>query len=130
MSRILVIDDSETVRDSFKTQFENSPFSLKFATNGLEAIEILKEDKNFDLIICDLFMDHMNGIEFVKTQDSDESINHIPTVIMTSRFNPQFLKDIKEVQVVKSWLVKPFKPEQLSLLIQNILENKENREAS
>ena len=130
MPRILVIDDSETVRESFKSQFEKGIHTLKFATNGLQAIELLKEDKNFDLIICDLFMDHMNGIEFVKAQDTDDSINHIPTVIMTSRFNPQFLKDIKEVSVVKSWLVKPFKPEQLALLIQNILENKENREAS
>ena len=125
MAKILIIDDSETVRDSLKVQFENSKYILSFANNGLEAIKILKTDKNFDLIICDLFMDHMNGIEFVKAQNSDDTLNHIPTVIMTSRFNPQFLKDIKEVQVVKSWLVKPFKPEQLSLLIQNILENKE-----
>ena len=125
MAKILIIDDSETVRDSLKVQFESSNYILSFANNGLEAIKILKTDKNFDLIICDLFMDHMNGIEFVKAQNSDDSLNHIPTVIMTSRFNPQFLKDIKEVQVVKSWLVKPFKPEQLSLLIQNILENKE-----
>ena len=125
MAKILIIDDSETVRDSLKVQFENSNYILSFANNGLEAIKILKTDKNFDLIICDLFMDHMNGIEFVKAQNSDDTLNHIPTVIMTSRFNPQFLKDIKEVQVVKSWLVKPFKPEQLSLLIQNILENKE-----
>ena len=72
----------------------------------------------------------MNGIEFVKAQDSDESINNIPTVIMTSRFNPQFLKDIKEVNVVKSWLVKPFKPEQLALLIQNIIENRQDQKAS
>ena len=125
MAKILIIDDSETVRDSLKVQFESSNYILSFANNGLEAINILKTDKNFDLIICDLFMDHMNGIEFVKAQNSDDTLNHIPTVIMTSRFNPQFLKDIKEVQVVKSWLVKPFKPEQLSLLIQNILENKE-----
>ena len=125
MAKILIIDDSETVRDSLKVQFESSNYILSFANNGLEAIKILKTDKKFDLIICDLFMDHMNGIEFVKAQNSDDTLNHIPTVIMTSRFNPQFLKDIKEVQVVKSWLVKPFKPEQLSLLIQNILENKE-----
>ena len=125
MAKILIIDDSETVRDSLKVQFESSNYILSFANNGLEAIKILTTDKNFDLIICDLFMDHMNGIEFVKAQNSDDTLNHIPTVIMTSRFNPQFLKDIKEVQVVKSWLVKPFKPEQLSLLIQNILENKE-----
>tara|TARA_Y100001958_G_C21228411_1_gene553906 strand:- start:1457 stop:1840 length:384 start_codon:yes stop_codon:yes gene_type:complete len=125
MAKILIIDDSETVRDSLKVQFESSNYILSFANNGLEAIKILKTDKNFDLIICDLFMDHMNGIEFVKAQNSDDTLNHIPTVIMTSRFNPQILKDIKEVQVVKSWLVKPFKPEQLSLLIQNILENKE-----
>ena len=125
MARILVIDDSETARDVFKLQFEGGPYQFSFASNGLEAMDILKEDNNFDLIICDLFMDKMNGIEFVKTQDLDTQLNHIPTVIMTSRFNPQFLKDIKDVQVVKSWLVKPFKPEQLSLLIQNILDDKE-----
>ena len=96
MTRILVIDDSETVREIFKFQFEEGTFQLSFASNGFEAMELLKEDKNFDLIICDLFMDKMNGIEFVKAQNSDNTLNHIPTVMMTSRFNPQFLIEIKK----------------------------------
>ena len=118
----LVIDDSETMREMIKSQFEQSGMEFSFAENGKNALDILEKNNNFDLIICDVYMDEMSGIEFVKAQDQDEKLKNIPTVLMTSRFNPSFLKEINGVKVVKSWLVKPFKPEQLSLLIKNILK--------
>ena len=122
MKKVLVIDDSETMREMIKSQFEQSGMELSFAENGKNALDILGKNNNFDLIICDVYMDEMSGIEFVKAQDQDERLKNIPTVLMTSRFNPSFLKEINGVKVVKSWLVKPFKPEQLSLLIKNILK--------
>ena len=122
MKKVLVIDDSETMREMIKSQFEQSGMEFSFAENGKNALDILEKNNNFDLIICDVYMDEMSGIEFVKAQDQDERLKNIPTVLMTSRFNPSFLKEINEVKVVKSWLVKPFKPEQLSLLIKNILK--------
>ena len=122
MKKVLVIDDSETMREMIKSQFEQSGMEFSFAENGKNALDILEKNNNFDLIICDVYMDEMSGIEFVKAQDQDEKLKNIPTVLMTSRFNPSFLKEINGVKVVKSWLVKPFKPEQLSLLIKNILK--------
>ena len=122
MKKVLVIDDSETMREMIKSQFEQSGMEFSFAENGKNALDILGKNNNFDLIICDVYMDEMSGIEFVKAQDQDERLKNIPTVLMTSRFNPSFLKEINGVKVVKSWLVKPFKPEQLSLLIKNILK--------
>ena len=122
MKKVLVIDDSETMREMIKSQFEQSGMEFSFAENGKNALDILGKNNNFDLIICDVYMDEMSGIEFVKAQDQDEKLKNIPTVLMTSRFNPSFLKEINGVKVVKSWLVKPFKPEQLSLLIKNILK--------
>ncbi|MEE2743360.1 MAG: response regulator [Bdellovibrionota bacterium] len=122
MKKVLVIDDSETMREMIKSQFEQSGMEFSFAENGKNALDILEKNNNFDLIICDVYMDEMSGIEFVKAQDQDERLKNIPTVLMTSRFNPSFLKEINGVKVVKSWLVKPFKPEQLSLLIKNILK--------
>ena len=122
MKKVLVIDDSETMREMIKSQFEQSGMEFSFAENGKNALDVLEKNNNFDLIICDVYMDEMSGIEFVKAQDQDERLKNIPTVLMTSRFNPSFLKEINGVKVVKSWLVKPFKPEQLSLLIKNILK--------
>ena len=122
MKKVLVIDDSETMREMIKSQFEQSGMEFSFAENGKNALDILGKNNNFDLIICDVYMDEMSGIEFVKAQDQDEKLKNIPTVLMTSRFNPSFLKEINGVKVVKSCLVKPFKPEQLSLLIKNILK--------
>tara|TARA_B100000029_G_scaffold155405_1_gene150742 strand:- start:117 stop:491 length:375 start_codon:yes stop_codon:yes gene_type:complete len=122
MKKVLVIDDSETMREMIKSQFEQSGMEFSFAENGKNALDVLEKNNNFDLIICDVYMDEMSGIEFVKAQDQDEKLKNIPTVLMTSRFNPSFLKEINGVKVVKSWLVKPFKPEQLSLLIKNILK--------
>ena len=93
MKKVLVIDDSETMREMIKSQFEQSGMEFSFAENGKNALDILGKNNNFDLIICDVYMDEMSGIEFVKAQDQDERLKNIPTVLMTSRFNPSFLKE-------------------------------------
>lgn len=105
-----------------KNQLEESNISCSFASNGQSALELLEKDRNFDLILCDVLMDKMNGIEFAKAQEKNESIKNIPTVLMTSVFDSNFIKEIKDILVVKSWLIKPFNPEQLNLLINNILK--------
>ncbi len=122
MPRILVIDDSEIMIEIIKNQLEESNISCSFASNGQSALELLEKDRNFDLILCDVLMDKMNGIEFAKAQEKNESIKNIPTVLMTSVFDSNFIKEIKDILVVKSWLIKPFNPEQLNLLINNILK--------
>jgi CheY-like chemotaxis protein len=122
MPRILVIDDSEIMIEIIKNQLEESNISCSFASNGQSALELLEKDRNFDLILCDVLMDKMNGIEFAKAQEKNESIKNIPTVLMTSVFDSNFIKEIKDILVVKSWLIKPFNPEQLNLIINNILK--------
>ena len=121
MTRILVIDDSETMIGIIKNQLEGSNISCSFASNGKVALELLEKDRKFDLILCEVSMDEMNGIEFAKAQEKNEHLKEIPTVLMTTRFGPSFLKEIKDILVVKSWLIKPFKPDQLNLLINNLL---------
>jgi len=123
MPRILVIDDSETMIEIIKNQLEESNISCSSASNGKLALELLEKDRSFDLILCDVSMDEMNGIEFAKAQEKNESIKNIPTVLMTSIFDSNFLKEIKDILVVKSWLIKPFNPEQLNILINNVLND-------
>ena len=64
--RILVVDDEENIRFLYKVEFEDMGFEVETAENGAACIDILKKTNNFDLIILDIKMGPMNGLETIK----------------------------------------------------------------
>ena len=64
--RILVVDDEENIRFLYKVEFEDMGFEVETAENGAECIEHLKKSKNFELIILDIKMGPLNGLDTIK----------------------------------------------------------------
>jgi len=112
---ILIVDDEESVRDSLNNWFTEDGFYVRCAENGKRALSIL-ENEDFDIILADLKMPGMDGLELlkrIKALDKD-SIIIVMTAFATVDTAVKALKD-----GAYDYVTKPFDPDDLSHLIRN-----------
>ena len=86
--------------------------------NGASAIEQLRNRDDIDLLLLDIIMPVMNGIEVLKVMQADDTLTHIPTIILTT-------DETKKAQALelgaKGFLVKPIRHEELLATIVSVL---------
>lgn len=113
MQRILIVDDSRMTRILVRRALiAASTKEAEFveATNGAEALAKLR-DEDFDLVVTDLYMDRLSGLELVKDMRSNGM--DVPVCMVTSERSPEILAEARSAGV--TWLVsKPFKPTNFS----------------
>ena len=118
---ILVVDDEEIVRSSLVDWLREDGYHAEAAENGFEALEKLRE-KPWDIALVDLKMPKMDGLELMERMK--ELKPDIQVIIITA-----YATVHTAVQAMKmgayDYLVKPFNPEEISLLINRLIESKE-----
>jgi two-component system chemotaxis response regulator CheY len=85
------------------------------AENGVSALELLKKDHT-DIIISDWIMPEMTGIEFLKACKDDDSIKHIPFIMVTAEAQKECIMEAIK-SGVDNYIVKPFTPDKLQSAI-------------
>jgi two-component system chemotaxis response regulator CheY len=116
---VLVVDDSSTVRKFVSIALEMQGFDVVAATDGMDALEKLPQ-KAVDLIITDLNMPIMDGLEFIRTLRENPTYNDIPVIILTSLTDEATRAEGASLQVV-SYLTKPFSIEKLQYEVSKYL---------
>jgi two-component system, chemotaxis family, chemotaxis protein CheY len=111
MTTILVIDDSLMVRKQVCAALKGLGYSVVEATDGLDALEKLESSPDTGLIVCDVNMPRMNGLEFLERLSARGS--RIPVIMLTTEGQPELIQRAKSLGA-KGWIVKPFKPEFLA----------------
>jgi len=81
---ILVVEDDPDVRGALVAFLEGEGYSVVEATHGAEALEHLREPRQFCLILLDLMMPVMNGWEFREQQQKDPALADIPVLVVTA----------------------------------------------
>jgi two-component system chemotaxis response regulator CheY len=114
MSKILVIDDSPTIRQQVSILLKENGYEPIEASDGRDA---LTKMESVTLAICDVNMPGMNGIEFVK-EVALLGLN-VPVVMLTTEGRPELVAEAKKAGA-KGWMVKPFKPAQLIAVVQKL----------
>jgi len=119
--RILIVDDSGVMRKITKTHLAKIGYqNVAEASNGTEALAKLSEEK-IDLIISDWNMPEMNGLQFVQTVKAKEEYRNIPIIMLTTvSTQDEVLAALKAG--ASSYIVKPFKPEDLKEKILQVLK--------
>ena len=105
---ILVVDDSETVRIRFRKFFEEHGYEIYEAESGFSALEVLRVNKKIKLIISDLNMPEMDGMDFIKCARGIEEFKETPILICTTEVCPSLKTRAKKLGV-KAWMQKPLK---------------------
>lgn len=111
---ILIVDDSETVRAVIKKSLELAgiPVNNAFqAGNGQEALDLLR-DNWIDLVLSDINMPVMNGIELINRMCKDNLLDKIPVIMITTEGSLKRIEALKD-KGVRDYIRKPFTPEQL-----------------
>jgi len=120
---ILIVDDSRTMRKFIKLSFTQSGFEVGCcleAGNGQEALNILNSCM-VDLILADLNMPVMNGMDMIKALQKDEKHREIPVVLVTTQGNLPYLEEAYALGV-KAYIQKPFSPELLRDTCSRVVE--------
>jgi two-component system, chemotaxis family, chemotaxis protein CheY len=109
---ILVVDDSSSVRQQVSMSLKQAGFRMAEAADGVEGLAMVDSNRNIDLVICDVNMPNMNGIEMVERVKSKPENKSLPILMLTTEGQLSLIKQAKQAGAV-GWIVKPFKHVQL-----------------
>ncbi len=109
--KILVVDDSESVRRVVGIALRDSGYEVIEACDGQDAFGKL-EGVKVHLIISDVNMPNMDGISFVKALKGHPRLKFTPVIMLTTEAGPEMLEQGR-VAGAKAWVVKPFQPRAL-----------------
>jgi putative two-component system response regulator len=118
---ILVVDDSEKIRQILSQSLEAAGFQVITAENGREALERIQEIHP-DLILSDMDMPVMNGFDFCKKVHTDPTLAAIPFVIMSANSNQASMRRLLQWGAA-SYLIKPFNLEQVVITVEKLLSD-------
>lgn len=121
MKQILIVDDSDTMRKMVKASLRDlDDVSFDEAENGFAALEKMKTNP-FDLMILDINMPDMNGIDVLTILRESHQYKTTPIVILSTKGDEESRKEALEKGAI-CYLTKPFQPKPLSDQIQDILD--------
>ncbi|OHD61612.1 MAG: hypothetical protein A2014_07585 [Spirochaetes bacterium GWF1_49_6] len=105
---VLIVDDAVSVRWIVGKVFQQKGFKVFEAVNGKEGLKFL-DSHPIDLVIVDLNMPEMNGLEFITKVKENPNYADLPIVVLTGESNAQLLNIAKE-HGAAGWVIKPFNP--------------------
>jgi two-component system chemotaxis response regulator CheY len=108
MAKILVVDDSSTVRDEVSTFLKNSGLDVITAVDGKDGLVKLKGDPGIKLVVADVNMPNMDGLTMVEKIRSELKNSSVNLIMLTTESSPN-MKERGKAAGVKGWIVKPFK---------------------
>lgn len=109
--KVLTVDDSKTIRMIVKKAFKDYDCTMYEAENGMEGLETARQEKP-DLIVLDITMPVMNGIEMLGKLKEDAGLKNIPVIMLTAESGKDNVMQIVKMGV-NDYIVKPFKGDQL-----------------
>jgi len=121
MQRILIVEDSETMRALLASTLEelDEPVKITEAASGFEALRRLPRD-HYDLIVTDINMPDINGLELVSFAKQDGSYRDIPLIIISTEGSERDREKGLELGA-DAYLVKPFDPAELRSIARDLL---------
>jgi two-component system chemotaxis response regulator CheY len=119
MKKVLIVDDSPTVRQQVVAALTPAGFEVLDAQDGAEGIAQLRAHPDLALIFCDVNMPGMSGLEMLDVAGKDVPANVPPIIMLTSEGRADLIARAKQ-SGAKGWLIKPVKPEQLVAVARKI----------
>ncbi|MBU0476608.1 response regulator [Patescibacteria group bacterium] len=110
--KILVVEDEEIMIDLLERKLSQEGYEVSVAKNGVEGLKKMKEFSP-DLVLLDIIMPKMGGLEVMEEKQKDEELKKIPLIVISNSGQPVEIERIKRLGA-KDWLIKTeFDPQEV-----------------
>jgi two-component system, chemotaxis family, chemotaxis protein CheY len=111
MKKVLIVDDSETIRQQVADVLESAGFIVLTAVDGIAGLECI-EQHDLAMAILDVNMPRLDGLEMLERLQTNPRLATLPVLILTTEVQRSLIDRAKRAGA-KGWMVKPVKPEHL-----------------
>jgi two-component system, chemotaxis family, chemotaxis protein CheY len=115
MKKVLIVDDSETIRMEVSRALRGAGFAVIEASDGVEGLERVSEHKDLSMVILDVNMPRMNGLDMLERMRKTSTV---PALILTTEAQQSMIARAKSAGA-KGWVVKPVK---MDLLVSAVVK--------
>jgi two-component system chemotaxis response regulator CheY len=121
MKKVLIVDDSPSVRQQVSLALSQAGIQITEAADGVEGLAKVASESDIGMVLCDVNMPNMNGLELLeKVKSSGSAAAALPFVMLTSE-GQQPLIDRARKAGAKGWVIKPFRAELLVAAVRKLL---------
>ena len=118
--KVLIVDDSNTIRRQVRLALAHAGFTVLEGVDGMDGLKKLRENNDIAMVISDVNMPRMNGIEMIESIARENLRPDVPIVMLTTEGNPTLIRKAKAAGA-RGWVVKPFKPERLVTAVKRLI---------
>jgi two-component system, chemotaxis family, chemotaxis protein CheY len=118
--KVMVVDDSTTVRQELGYALHKGGFDVLEGVDGQDAYEKLATTPDVSLMICDLHMPRMDGLELLRIVKSEAATKHIPVLMLTTEGRPELITKARALGA-RAWLVKPVREDLVLATVKRLL---------
>ncbi len=102
---VMIVDDDHFILNMYKTKFELSGFKVKTASNGQKALDMARGGYTPDVLLIDIIMPVMNGLDFLKHIREENIFEHVPIIVLSNQSQSTDISDAMKLGV-KTYIVK------------------------
>jgi two-component system, chemotaxis family, chemotaxis protein CheY len=117
--KILVVDDSRTVRQQVGAVLSEAGYEVVPAADGLEGAETIDNSADIALVICDVNMPNLSGIDMLELVKKNPKHATLNILMLTTEGQPEVIARAKAAGA-RGWIVKPFKPDLLLAAVKKL----------
>ncbi len=112
LTHALVADDEPHIGRIIKMKLEQGPFRVTLAYDGREALDILRRELDIGIVLLDLMMPYLSGLDVLAEMQKDERLKRLPTIVLTAAGQEHQHRMAMELGA-SDFLTKPFSPKRL-----------------
>lgn len=112
VTKVLIVDDSRFVRQHVASVLVPVGFEVVEAVDGGDALDVLRREPGVALVLCDVNMPNLGGLEFLEAVRRPGAWPKLRVVMLTTEGQAELIEKAKSLGA-RGWIVKPFKPDML-----------------
>ncbi|MBM6551738.1 response regulator [Marinomonas ostreistagni] len=117
--KLLVVDDSPSVRQMVEMTLKGAGYEVKTAKDGQEALGVCRAER-FDFVLTDQNMPNMDGLTLIKSLRAMSSFSGVPLIVLTTEASDE-MKQKGKAAGATGWMVKPFEPKKLLEVVAKVV---------